>query len=236
MDEPFPEWMETILPLLIFGPVIGLSLLYWWSTGRTGVLERTFGDEDFTFTFDSDGEVRVHTRTGRPTSVHEVAHERRSRGRTYFERHWRVEVSGVALGNRTTLAVGLDGLTGAMRNQRSFKDVVVGDGSFDRTFKVGGSDADVIRGVFAHEDVKAAVRAVFGAMTVRDCVLDGELLAVEFHPDHVRRQTARERVELVRRLADVLDNASASLALKEAAVPMGSVSSSSGSSVGVRIL
>ena len=141
-----------------------------------------------------------------------------------------------SLGHRSSIFIGLDGLTGSLRNRDSFTDVKVGDPSFDRQFKVGGSDADVVRGVFADEAVRAAVRDVFGAMTVLRCAVEGEHLVVEILPNHFSAGTARRRLALVRRLAEALDAASGTLALPHPAEARGSASAQSGSPVGVRIV
>ena len=84
--------------------------------------------------------------------------------------------------------------------------------------------------------MKVAVQLLFDAMTVLRCALEDDTLVVEFLPNHIFTRTARQRIDLVGRLASAFDNAATSLALKSAADARGSASAKSGSPVGVRIL
>lgn len=230
--------LSLLFLILLLTPMLWATFKAVFNSGLQGGLTRALREHDgFVLEVETHELVRFRAPASdvRPAVVARQRSSTNSKG--YTSREWAVEVAGLdELAARTDIFVGLEGLKGMSRNRRSIVDVKIGDRRFDRTFKVGGSDTDVVRGVFAHDDVKAAVRALFKGVTVFNCAVERGSLVVEFLPDHVRTTTGRKRIDLVVRLAAALQSASASLALKEAARISGSVSSSSGSSVGVRIL
>lgn len=227
--------------LLLVGLVSSMSWVTFKALingGLKGGLKRAVAGHDG-FALDEEFEDEVSFRAAAtPTRPAIVVRERSStNSRGYTSREWTVSVLGLdALTTRTNILVGLGGFSGVFRNRSAIKDIKIGERRFDRSFKIGGRDEDVIRGVFAHEEVRAAVRALFKGLTILHCAVDNGRLVVEFLPDHVRGHTGRARIARVVRLAEAFKSASTALALNAPALATGSAPSSSGAPLGVRIL
>jgi hypothetical protein len=147
------------------------------------------GHDGFVIEEDAEDEVsfRAAATPGRPAIVVRERSSTNSRG--YASR-----VGGAGAGPGSAYGADERGrraraFSGAFRNSRAVKDVKIGERRFDRTFKIGGRDENVIRGVFAHEALKAAVRALFKGVTVLDCAAS----ACAFSEGHDEAQRAFAR-------------------------------------------
>jgi len=175
--------------------------------------------------------VRVSHREGLENGITATA----SGGRHSSVPLWDAVVDGVGLGARTSLHISREGLLGALRDAVGLRDIEVGDPDFDRTWKIRGHDADVVRGALAGAEVRAAIVGLFAEADVWSCRLDRQgRLHVVMRRERLDPQEARYRLAGVRRLAGALHEArDVDPVLPPARGVVGSVSSSSGAPVGV---
>jgi hypothetical protein len=85
---------------------------------------------------------------------------------------WESESSAPRTARRTTVSLSVETVFGHLREKIGLPDVQVGDADFDRQFCLRGSEADVVRGIFAQEAVRAAARQLFGAGQVNRFTVD----------------------------------------------------------------
>jgi hypothetical protein len=148
---------------------------------------------------------------------------------------WDIFVDNLRLSRRTTLNLSEEGVFGALRNAIGLKDVQVGDAAFDKRFAIRGSDDDVVRAVLSRDDVKDAVNDLFTADIWSCSVNSAGRLMVRMRRKSLVADEARQRLALVRRLADVLEQAVGVAPLPDMrGGAVGSVTASSGVPVGVR--
>ena len=213
------------LPLVVMA-----GALAWQFHQRKRFVEAFEGDTDYVASA-SFWQVTVTTRRGqRPATLKPT-----SSGGKNSTPLWDISVDNLRLARRTTLSLSEEGVFGALRNAIGLKDVHVGNAAFDKRFTIRGSDEDVVRAVLARQDVQDAVRDLFEANIWACSLTSAGRLMVRMRRTSLVADEARQRLALVRRLGDILDQAADVAALPELhTVGVGSVTASSGVPVGVR--
>jgi hypothetical protein len=212
-------------------PLVFLAgVLAWQYQQRKRFVEAFEGDNDYVANA-SFLQVTVTTRRGqRPATLKPT-----STGGKNSTPLWDISVDNLRLARRTTLSLSEEGVFGALRNAIGLKDVQVGDAAFDKRFTIRGSNDDVVRAILARQDVQDAVRDLFEASIWSCNLTSAGRLMVRMRRGSLAADEARQRLALVRRLGDMLDQAADVAALPELpTVGVGSVTASSGVPVGVR--
>lgn len=226
---------ELIVPLLfvVTGGVVGLVFAAR-AHGLRKVFARGFVD-DADYGCDPPGFFSVPEVKSRHSAL-PLRLKPGSTGGKYPTHFWRVWMTGIALGQRTTLTLEIEGLEGRLREKLGISDIKTGDADFDREWCIRGSDPDVIRGVVNRPAVREAMRSMWVGRGIRVCKLDkhGDL-SVELNRAgaDLDVRDARYVLERVRQLGEALHASSSAKALP-APGAVSSVSSSSGSPVGLR--
>ncbi len=153
---------------------------------------------------------------------------------------WELRVERVALGKKTTLSLGLEGVLSALRDAVGLKDIQIGIADFDKRFTIRGADDDLIRGVLADVDTRAAITALFASDKVMSCRLDKhQQLSVCMVRRALSPIEVRDVLTRVRRLAACLDRGADAKRLpppgeRAVVVEASGVGGSTGAPVGVR--
>jgi hypothetical protein len=119
---------------------------------------------------------------------------------------WKVEVSGVALGRRSTVTLSRAGALTSLARAVGFGGVPSGDASFDSRVKVDGSDPGVLRGILREPALRHAISSFFAQRPeVYSCELSANgTLSVRVRRTRMNVPEGLAQVERVRGLASAL--------------------------------
>ncbi len=198
------EW-TLLMPSLALTFVAVVSVAYVRSRRRRAAFIAAFADDPEYQAFDLAIFTGVTVKTRRARLFVEAVATSESSGRSRVDL-WQIEVRGIRLGMKTTLTLEREGIISGLTSMMGFKDIETGDKYFDDTWNIGGSDADMVRAALAPAAVKTAIMMLFNACSVRQFMLgrDGDL-KVEIYRAGLQPDEVRKALDLVRRLAELLD-------------------------------